>query len=167
MVVEAKLNSAVEDINKRIGFIQKDIEGIVKSLETAKKSTAIISDMNERMRLQEQRVEHLNGISTPAWYEMQYKEATDAIYNIRLEMRNEMAKMNAKLEATIYPPITYEQMLESYRSSGVPLKSLADETGCAQSELSRLFNGEKKKEDPKLYSMIYRFCIQELYNQQK
>jgi hypothetical protein len=156
----SRINTKIEGVQDDIIRLQKDLSNVVKGMETTRKYDAIVSDLVEKNRLMDQRMTHVEGIGTPSWYEMELSTIKDVVTNLQQELREEVGKWRKFREENYFQVVTYEEMLNTYKMSGISLGILSEMVHMELSGLSKWLNGQRKKDDPQLYHRIKQACLE-------
>ena len=156
-VVTDKSVEVTDNLAQRISALEKLLNNRVD--DEATKMRVSVKDITEKLRLIDQRLEHLNTITYPAYWENEFKELKDLQYNAENHIKEEVAYWKAFRENHFFELVSFEEAVNWVKISGCQLKELAPIVGIDISGLSRLLSGEKMKDDYVAYHKIKAFCL--------
>ena len=166
----AKINNTVLDNSMetaktsfRLDSIEEDIKAIKKDLQVkGAESTKTFSDIWENIRLMRQEIAHLKGISLPQFWESEILGIKDIVYKSNNQIIESEGRIRRLIENHFVNGVIYSEMLDAVKRSGVTLKELADYTSSDISTISRVLNGNKKKQDTQLFAKIKLYCLEKM-----
>lgn len=119
-------------------------------------------DAMEKIRLFHQRLDYLEGVSTPEHLEEKMDEVTDLVSKLQASVEQVLKKVKDVIDNKLIQCVTYEEMLAAYKMSGATLQDLADMIPCDVSAASRIINCLRNKGDIPLYHKIKQFCLEKI-----
>jgi hypothetical protein len=156
----ASLVDKVDSLREDVERVQRGMSGIVQGMETTRRYDSIVSDLAEKNRLLEQRVNHLDTLGTPSWYEQQFNELRDIVYTERNKWAEELEGIKKLREAGSFQVVSFEEMVDAYKRSNIPLGVLSEMVNIELSGLSKRLSGQRKRDDFELYRKIKQACLE-------
>lgn len=148
---------SLSDIKDLKELIKKEIQNIRDDSES--KLRIATNDINEKLRLIDQRLAHLNTITYPAYWEEEFNQLKDLQHNAESHIKEEVAYWKAFRENHFFELVSFEEAVNWVKISGAQLKEIAPIVGIDISGLSRLLSGEKMKDDYVAYHKIKSYCL--------
>lgn len=155
--IEKPVLVSQSDIAELKEFVLKEIAKVTD--DQSLRLRILTKDTAESLRLIDQRIAHLNTITYPAYWESEFKELKDLQYAAENHIKEEVAYWRAFRENHFFELVSFEEVVNWVKISGVQLKELAPIVGIDTSGLSRLLSGEKMKDDYVAYHKIKAFCV--------